>query len=179
MERAGEAFDAVLAFTEGLARWIRRVAVVALGGGVLIWSTIATQIPWARRPGTLAVWAIVLAACPAILFALSVGLLRLRQVRTRLRSLPQRVTERSDELRRLAQEARSAERRSRLRALLAVVRFWRTAAGTRELVTTVLPARMIFTPWVLTATLVALIGALLEILAAPLAAIWLLLGTAL
>jgi hypothetical protein len=178
MQRAGEAFDAIVAFIGRTARLVRKLALLAFGAAVLIWLAIATQIRAAREPTTLTLWAIFLAASPAILLAFSIGLRRLQRVRDHVRSVPDRVVERSDELRHLAREARSAQR-GRGRSLLAAVRFWRTVAGTRELVTTLLPARLVFVPGVLMAVLIALLGALLEIVVAPFAALWLLLAAAL
>jgi hypothetical protein len=157
---------------------LRKLSLLAMGAAALIWLTIATQVRAAREPSTLVVWAVVLLVSPAVLLAFSVGLSRLRQVRERLRSLPQRVTERSGELRRLAGEARGAAQQSRFRSILSALRFWRTAAGARELLVALVPARMIFTPWVLLAALLALIGSVIELAVSPFVALWLLASAA-
>jgi hypothetical protein len=177
--RTSEAFDAVLAFIGRTARRLRKLSILAMGAGVLIWLAIATQVRAARQPTTLALWALVLLACPAVLLAFSVGLSRLHQVRERFRSLPQRVGERSEELRRLAREARGAAQQGWFRSILSSIRFWRSAAGTRELLVALVPARFVFTPWVLVAALLGLIGSLIEIAAAPFVALWLLVAAAL
>jgi hypothetical protein len=170
--RTADAFEAVLAFIDRTARRLRKLSFLAMGAGALIWVTIATQVRAAREPSTLVLWAVVLLACPAVLLAFSVGLSHMKQVRERLRSLPQRVTERSTELRRLAGEARGAAQQSRFRSILSALRFWRTAAGARELLVALVPARLIFTPWVLFVTLFALIGSAVELVASPFVALW-------
>jgi hypothetical protein len=177
--RAVEAAAAVLAFIHRSARRLRTLSFLGMGAGVLIWFTIATQVRAAREPTTLALWALLLVASPAALLAFSFGLGRLTQVREHLRSLPQRVGERSEELRRLAREARVATQPSWFRSILSSYRFWRTAAGTRGFLLTLLPARYIFTPWVLVAKFFALIGCLVEIAASPFVALWLLAAAAL
>jgi len=177
--RTNEAFDAVLAFIGRTARRLRTLSVLAMGAGALIWLAIATQVRAARQPTTLVLWALVLLACPAILLAFSVGLSRLHDVRERLRSLPQRVGERSEELRRLAREARGATQKGWLRSILSSVRFWRSAAETREFLFALVPARFLFTPWVLGAALFAFLGSLIEIAATPFVALWLLVAAAL
>ena len=177
--RMNEALGAVLAFIERTSRRLRKLSIIAAGAGALIWFAIATQIRAARAPTTLALWAAVLLAWPGILFAFSLGLSRLHQFREHLRTLPQRVGERSEELRRLACEARGATQRGWFRSILSSLRFWRSAAGTRELLLALMPARLIFTPWVLAAALFALIGSLIEIATAPFVALWLLVAAAL
>jgi hypothetical protein len=89
------------------------------------------------------------------------------------------VVERSEELRRLAREARGATQKSLLRSVVSSYRFWRTAAGARELLLTLLPVRFVLRPWVLGATFFALIGCLVEIAASPFVALWLLAAAAL
>jgi hypothetical protein len=177
--RTAEAFDAVLAFIHRTARRLRKLSLVGLGAGVLIWFAIATQVRAAREPTTLALWAVVLLACPAALFAFSLGLGRLHQVREHLRSLPQRVGGRSEDLRRLAREARAAAQQGWLRSIVSSFRFWRTAAGTREFLLTLMPVRFVFMPWVLVAAFFGLIGCLVEIVLAPFATLWLLVAAAL
>jgi hypothetical protein len=111
--------------------------------------------------------------------AFSLGLSRLHHVRERVRSLPQRVGERSLELGRLAQDARGAARQGWFRSILSSIRFWRTAAGTRELLTALVPARFLFTPWALTVAFFGLIGSAVEIAVAPFAVLWMLVAAAL
>jgi hypothetical protein len=177
--RTSEALDAVLAFIGRTARRLRKLSFVGMAAGPLIWLAIATQVPAARHPTTLVLWALVLLACPAFLFVFSLGLSRLVQVRDRLRSLPHRVGERSEELRRLAREARGATQQGWFRSILSWFRFWRTAAETRELLVALVPARFVFTPWVLVAALFGLIGSVIEIAATPFVALWLLVASAL
>jgi hypothetical protein len=177
--RTSEAFDAVLAFIGRTARRLRQLSLLAMGAGTVIWLAIATQVPTARQPTTSVLWALVLLACPAVLLAFSLGLSRLHDVRERLRSLPRRVGERSEELRRLAREARGAAQQGWFRSILSSIRFWRSAAETRELLVALVPARFIFTPWVLVAALFAFLGSLIEIAATPFVALWLLVAAAL
>jgi hypothetical protein len=177
--RTAEAFDAVLAFIHRTARRLRKLSLVGVGAGVLIWFAVATQVRAAREPTTLVLWAVVLLACPAALFAFSLGLGRLHQVREHLRSLPQRVGGRSEELRRLAREARAAAQQGWFRSILSSFRFWRTAAGTREFLLTLMPVRFVFTPWVLVAAFFGLVGCLMEVALAPFAALWLIVAAAL
>jgi hypothetical protein len=132
MARTAEALDAVLAFIHRTARRLRTLSLVGMGAGVLIWFAIAMQVRAARQPATLALWAVALLACPAVLFTFSLGLGRLHQVREHLRSLPKRVGERSEELRRLAREARGAAQQGWFRSAVSSIRFWRTVAGTRS-----------------------------------------------
>ena len=149
--------------------------MLGIAAGALIWVTIATQIRGAREPATLALWALVLMAGPAVLLIFTVGLSHLTRVREHFRSLPQRVGERAEELGRLAREARGAAQKSWVRSVFNSYRFWRTAAGTRESLLTLVPARFVLTPWVLVAALFGAIGCLVEIAVAPFAALWFLL----
>jgi hypothetical protein len=177
--RTVEAFEAVLAFIHRTARRLRKLSLAGMAAGVLIWFAIVTQMHATGEPTTLALWAVVLLACPAIVFAFSLGLGRLHQIREHLRSLPQRVGERSEELRRLAREARGAAQQGWFRSIVSSFRFWRVAAGTREFLLTLMPVRFVLMPWVLVAAFFGLIGCLVEIALAPFAALWLAVAAAL
>jgi hypothetical protein len=176
--RTVEALDAVLAFIHRTARRLRKLSLLGLAAGALIWVTISTQIRAAREPTTLALWALVLMAGPAVLLVFTVGLSRLTRVRQHFRSLPQLVGERAEELRRLAREARGAAQKSWVTSVFNSYRFWRTAAGTRELLLGLVPARFVFAPWVLVTALLGVIGCLVEIAVAPFAALWFLASAA-
>ena len=177
--RTSEALDAVLAFIHRTARRLRKLSLLGMAAGALIWVTIATQIRAAREPTTLALWALVLMASPAVLLVFTVGLSRLARVRQDFRALPQLVGERAEELGRLARDARGAAQKSWVRSVFNSYRFWRTAAGTRELLLSLVPARFVLTPWVLVAALFGVIGCLIEIALAPFAALWFLTTAAL
>ena len=176
--RTSEALDAILAFIHRTARRLRKLSLLGMAAGALIWVTIATQIRAAREPTTLALWALVLMAGPAVLLGFTVGLSRLTRVPQNLRSLPQRVGERAEDLQRLAREARGAAQKSWVRSAFNSYRFWRTAAGTREFLLTLVPARFVLAPWVLVAALFGLLGSLVEIAVAPFAALWFLASAA-
>ncbi|HEX2068970.1 MAG TPA: hypothetical protein VHH54_02055 [Actinomycetota bacterium] len=176
--RTSEALDAVMAFIHRTARRLRKLSLLGMAAGALILVTIATQIRAAREPTTLALWALVLVASPAVLFVFTVGLSRLTRVRQHLRALPELVGERAEELRRLAGEARGAARKSWVRSVFDSYRFWRSAAGTRELLLSLVPARFVLAPWVLVAAFFAVIGCLVEIAVAPFAALWFLASAA-
>jgi hypothetical protein len=177
--RTSEALDAVLAFIHRTTRRLRKLSLLGMAAGALIWVTIPTQIRAAREPTTLALWALVLMASPAVLLVFTVGLSRLTRVRQHFRALPQLVGERAEELRRLAREARGAAQKSWVRSVFNSYRFWRTAADTRELLLTLVPARFVLAPWVLVAALLGVIGCLMEIAVAPFAALWFLASAAL
>ncbi|MDP8955790.1 MAG: hypothetical protein M3N24_02370 [Actinomycetota bacterium] len=176
--RTSEALDAVLAFIHRTARRLRKLSLLGMAAGALIWVTIATQIRAAREPTTLALWALVLMASPAVLLVFTVGLSRLTRIRQHFRALPQLAGERAEELRRLAREARGGGQKNWVRSVLNSYRFWRTAAGTRELLLTLVPARYVLAPWVLVAALFGVIGCLMEIAVAPFAALWFLASAA-
>ena len=176
--RTSDALDAILAFIDRTARRLRKLSLLGMGAGALIWVTIATQIRTAREPTTLTLWALVLMAGPAVLLVFTVGLSRLTRVRQHFRALPQRVGERAEDLQRLAREARGAGQKSWVRSAFNSYRFWRTAAGTREFLLTLMPARFVLAPWVLVVALFGLLGSLVEIAAAPFAALWLLASAA-
>jgi hypothetical protein len=178
LKPTAEALDSVLAFVHRTALRLRKLSLLGMAAGALIWVTIATQIRAARRPTTLALWALVLMAGPAVLLVFTVGLSRLTRVRQHVRSLPQQIGERAEELRRLAHEARGAAHKSWVRSVFNSYRFWRTAAGTRELLLTLVPARFVLAPWVLVPALFGVIGCLVEIAVAPFAALWLLASAA-
>ncbi len=170
--RTSDALDAILAFIHRTARRLQKLSLLGMAAGALIWVTIARQIPAAREPTTLALWALVLMLGPAALLGFTVGLSRLSRVTEHVRSLPQRVGERTEDLQRLAREARGAAQKSWVRSVFNSYRFWRTAAGTREFLLTLVPARFVFAPWVLVAALFGLIGSLVQIAVAPFATLW-------
>jgi hypothetical protein len=175
-DRTVEALNAVLAFLARVASGLRKLAIASLAAGAVIWLALARHVEGAlKEPTTLLLWALLVLACPAALFVVSLALGALRKFPQRVASLPGRVGEHSQELRALAAQARRSAGRSPIRSLVAGIRFWRTAMGTRELFETVAPVRFLFTPWVLGASIIALIGAFIEILVGVVALAWLLL----
>jgi hypothetical protein len=161
---AAEQLRRVVPFVERVVRRMRLLAVVTLAGGAAIWWWLADRGSREQtRTLNLAIWAVVLVAAPAILFVLSLALHQLTRLPDRLRELPDRAGAHGAELRRLAEETRRVRERGRARTTWSVIRLWRRAAASRELLDLAAPAAFLFSPMTLTAAIFALAAAVVEI----------------
>jgi hypothetical protein len=160
---------------DGMARAIMMYAFVTLTAGAAIWLAIldgGTTGP--GRPITLLVWAIVLAFPPATLVTVALALRLLARLPDRLVELPDRTREHMSSLGRLAGQARQVRGRGWLRSGWSVIRLWRTAAASRDLVEIAAPVAFLFSPMTLFVAFIAAVGGMVEILGGAIAIIWLL-----
>jgi hypothetical protein len=162
---------------EGMARAIMVYAFVTLGAGAAIWLAILDGgATGPGRPATLLVWAIVLAFPPAMLLTVALALRLLARLPDRLAELPVRTREHMSSLGRLAGEARQVRGRGWLRSGWSVIRLWRTAAASRDLIEIAAPVAFLFSPMTLFLALIAAVAGMVEILGGAIAIIWLLLA---
>lgn len=171
-----DALRRVVPIVEGVARSIAVYALGTLAGGAAIWWAIFDRgATGPGRAGTLILWAIVLALAPAMLFTVAIALRLLARLPDRLAALPERAREHVSSLGRLASEARQVRGRGWLRSGWSVIRLWRTAAASRDLIEIAAPVGFLFSPMTLVlATLAAVVG-LVEILFGGLTFLWLVL----
>jgi hypothetical protein len=160
-----DALARLVPFVEWLARVALRIAILALAGGALIWWAIRDEVgSGGGRIVSLVLWAVVVAAPPAMLFLVHVGLRVLGRLPDRLRELPDRTRSQAAEVRRLAGEAGQIRQRGKLRSAISVLRLaWRVGEA-REMLDLAAPLALLSTPWALAASLLALVAGLGEIL---------------
>jgi hypothetical protein len=162
---------------EGMARSIMAYALVTLAGGVALWWALFDRgATGPGRPATLLVWAIVLASPPAMLLTVALALRLLARLPDRLAELPDRAREHVSSLSHLAGEARQVRGRGWLRSGWSVIRLWRTAAASRDLIEIAAPVAFLFSPLTLLFAFFAAAVGTLEILGGAIALIWLLLS---
>jgi hypothetical protein len=130
-----------------VARTLLRLALASAVGGAVLWWLLADRV-LADEGGEagLVVWAVVLLAAPAVLAAVGMALRAMADMPDRAAALPARAQERAAELARLAQQVRRERRRGWFRSGMTMVRLWRTAAGSRELLHLAGPAAFLFSP---------------------------------
>jgi hypothetical protein len=172
---AADALQRIVPFFEWLARGARTVALLALAGGAAIWWALFTRLDDPGRVSSLVIWAVVLVAPPSVLLAVHVAIRLLITLPERIRNLPDRARREAGELGRLASEARRVRQRSRLRGAVSVIRLWRRAAASRDLIDLAAPAAFLFAPWTLVAVVTATAAAAVEATAGALVLLWMLL----
>jgi len=159
---------------EGMARAITGYALVTLAAGAAIWLAILDRgATGAGRPAALLVWAIVLAFPPATLLTVAGALRLLARLPDRLAELPDRTSEHMSSLGRLAGEARQVRGRGWLRSGWSVIRLWRTAAASRDVIEIAAPVAFLFSPTTLFVAFIAAAAGMVEILGGAIAIIWL------
>lgn len=164
-------------FLERLARRTFRWALLGLAGAALTWWLLADRVvTGGSRAAALAVWAVVLLAPPTMLAADGIALRALARLPDRLRTLPGEAAGRAGELRRLAEEVGRVRDRGRARSMLSLLRLWRRAAGSRDLLDVAAPVAFLFSPWTIVASLVAAAAAVIEVALGAAVLLWLLLG---
>jgi hypothetical protein len=159
-----DALGRLVPFVEWLARVALRIAILALAGGAVIWWAIRDEVGSGEgRIVSLVLWAVVLAAPPAMLFLVHVGLRVLGRLPDRLRELPDRTRGQAAEVRRLAGEAGRIRQRGKIRSLISVLRLaWRVGEA-REMLDLAAPLAFLSAPWALAASFLALVAGLGEI----------------
>ena len=177
---AGRARDAVQRLRPAVARFARALRLLALaalvGGAVLWWGLQGRVVAGTGREPALVLWALVLLAAPGLLVVVSFAVLQILKIPARLAAIPSQAGQRADEVRRLASEARDVRRRGWLRSGISVLRLWRGAAVSKEIVDVAGPVVFVFNPWTLLLTLLAAAAAIAEIAAGVGMLLWLLVG---
>jgi hypothetical protein len=174
-ERAAAALRRVLDVTARVARGLTRLAIVAAASGGIAWIAWLIDSPpaeadeWIPRIVVLA----VALAPPAILFLFLAGLRELLALPERARTLPADVRARAAELRERSRG--SAEPRGLLGALIALFRLGRLVLGSREVLTPYAAVTAALRPAILFAALLAAVAAIVEVPAAAIALLLLLL----
>jgi hypothetical protein len=166
------AIDRASRFLRSVARSVLRLAAVALLGGLAVWWAMFRGVdPGEGRTTVLVVAAVLLLAPPVILGLFVVAVRALADVPRRVREAPASFRQKAEEIRRRTGEVAAA--RGASRSMGSLFRLWRAAASWRELLEVVSPALVLLTPAMLAASVLAALGALLEILAGVIAAVWL------
>jgi hypothetical protein len=171
-----DALRAMVPIVEGVARAITVYALVTLAAAVAIWWLIYER--GATSPGrsaTLLVWAIVLALPGAMLLTVAIALRLLAGLPDRLAQVPERAREHASSLGHLASEARQVRRRGWARSGWSVVRLWRAAAASKDVIGIAAPVAFLFTPMTLLLAIVAMAAGGGEILFGAIALLVLLL----
>lgn len=168
------ALDRASSFLHRIARAAGRLALVALLAGSLVWWALyrALEGGGGRTVG-LAVAAVLLAAPPAVLGLFIMGVRALIELPRRLRETPGAFRERAGEIGRRATELSDARGQGVGRAVAALFRLGWAVASSRELMEVASPALALLTPWMLGATVLATVAAVVEILLGAVALIWL------
>ncbi|MGH2555291.1 MAG: hypothetical protein ACRDHO_06200 [Actinomycetota bacterium] len=141
---------------EGIARTITVFALATLAAAAAIWWLIHDR--GATGPGmsaTLLVWAIVLAFPGAMLLTVAIALRLLAGLPDRLAEVPERAREHASSLGHLASEARRVRRRGWVRSGWSVVRLWRAAAASKDVIGIAAPVAFLFTPMTLLLGIIA------------------------
>jgi hypothetical protein len=165
----------VLDITARVVRGLTRLAIVAAVCGAAAWIAWLIESPpaeadeWIPRIVVLA----VALAPPGILFLFLAGLQELLELPERARALPADVRARAADLRRRSRG--SAEPRGLLGALVALFRLGRLVLGSRDVLTPYAAVSAALRPAILFAALLAAIAAIVEIPAAAIAFLLLLL----
>jgi hypothetical protein len=173
---AVDALQRAVPFLERLARAARSLALLALAGGAVIWWAVFTHVEGEGRAVSLVLWALALLAPPAVLLAVRFALRLLIGLPDRLRQLPERARDHATELGRLAGEARRVRERGRIRTAVSLVRLWRQASASRDLLDVIGPAAFLFAPWTLVSGIVATLAAGVEVAAGVVVLLWLVLS---
>jgi hypothetical protein len=119
---------------------------------------------------------LVLAFPPAVLLTVALPLRLLAGLPDRLAEVPDRARQHASSLGQLASEARQVRGRGWMRAGWSVIRLWRTAAASRDLIEIAAPVAFLFSPLTLLLAILAGVLAMVEILAGGVALLWLVLS---
>jgi hypothetical protein len=177
VRRAAAAIRGIVPAVARFSRGLRRLALAALAGGAVVWWALAVRVITGTGRGiALVVWALVLLAPPAMLVVVSFALLQILKIPDRLTAIPAEAGQRVGEVRRLAGEARQTRQRGWLRSAVSVMRLWRRAASSREILDVAGPVAFVFNLWTLLLSLAAMAAALGEIVAGLAMLLWLLAG---
>jgi hypothetical protein len=161
---------------EGVARSITVYALVVLAAGAALWLAIFDRgATGPGRPATLLVWGLVLAFPPVVLLTVGLALRLLAGLPDRLATVPDRARHHASSLGHLASEARHVRGRGWLRSGWSVIRLWRTAASSKDLIEIAAPVAFLFSPLTLLLAILAAVLGIVEILAGGIALLWLLL----
>jgi hypothetical protein len=165
-----------MAFIRWLSGLILRLAGLALAAGALVWWSVYGGVPKEDRIVLLIVLGIALLAPPVFLGLLGLALRTLAALPGRLREARGQARGRIAEARRRLADVAEARRRGLLSGLGALIRLGWTLRSSREVLEVAGPAAVFLTPWMLAATVVAVIAALAEVLAGVIALLWLAVG---
>jgi hypothetical protein len=175
--RAAAAIRGIVPAVARFSRGLRRLALAALAGGAVVWWALAARVITGTGRGiALVVWALVLLAPPAMLVVVSFALLQILKIPDRLAAIPGEAGQRAGDVRRLASEARQARQRSWARSAVSVIRLWRRATSSREILDVAGPVTFVFNLWTLVLSLAAMAAASVEIVAGVAMLLWLLAG---
>lgn len=145
-----------------VARLAARTALATLIAGAVVWWGVARAVGPGSAVSILVGLALLVA--PAVLGAFALGCRALAALPGRLREMPGAARARAAEIRRRAAEVAEARRRGVFRQVPGVVRLGMAVTGTREILE-LSPALVLLSPWMLGATAVAALAAVVEILA--------------
>jgi hypothetical protein len=145
--RAPRTLAAVVPGVRAVARILLRLALASAVGGAVLWWLLAHRVlAGDGREAGLFMWAVALLTAPAVLAAVGMALRALAGMPDRAVALPARAQERAAVLAQLAQQVRRERRRGWFRSGMTMVRLWRAAAGSRELLDLAGPAAFLFSP---------------------------------
>jgi hypothetical protein len=161
-------------FLRRLSRPVLRLAVLALAAGAVAWWGIGRAVPSgdARGP-VLAVTAVLLLIPPVILFLFVLAVRALIGLPGRLRAVPGAVRGRLADIARHSGAMTAAGRGSALARLRSLFRLGWSVASSREVIEVLGPAAVLVTPWMLAASAVAAVAAVIEIVVGTVALVWL------
>jgi hypothetical protein len=160
-----EALRRVVPFVNGVARSVIVFGLVVLAGAAAIWlALLGRGATGPGRPVTLSAWGVILAIPPCTLLTIGLALRLLARLPDRLAEVPDRAREHAASLGRLAGEARRIRQRGWVRSGWSVIRLWRTAAASRDLIAVAAPVAFLFSPTTLFLLFIAAAAGVVEIL---------------
>ena len=169
---AAGALERASSLLRRIARSAGRLALLALLAGAVMWWALYSGIDEGRTVA-LVVAAVLLLAPPFVLGLFVMGVRALIELPRRIREAPGEFRDRAGEIARRSSELGEARRQGLVRAVAALFRLGWAVASSRELVEVASPALVLLTPWMLGATLLAALAAVLEIVLGAGALIWL------
>ena len=174
--QAAQALDRISSFLRRFSRRVAVLAVAGLVGGTAIGVAVVREASGDNRLTLAVILGVVLALPPIMLGSFALALRALAHLPQRIRESPEAVRAHAEDLGRRAREVADARSDGRLRTLLAVLRLARTAGSSRDLVGSILPGAFVLNPARLLGTLLAGVGAFVEIVLGAIALGWLLLA---
>jgi hypothetical protein len=171
-----QALDRISSFLRWFSRRVAILAIAGLVGGAAIGVAVVRGVSAGDRLTVALILGVVLALPPIVLGTFVLAVRALSQLPQRLSGSPDAVRAHADDLGRRAREVADARSRGRVRTLVAVVRLVRTAGSSRDLVGSILPGAFLLNPARLLGTVLAGVGALVEVVLGAIALGWLLLA---
>jgi hypothetical protein len=172
--RAVHALDRISSFLRRFSNRVAVLAVAALVGGAAIGVAAAREASPDKRLTVAVILGVVLALPPIVLGTFALAVRALTQLPQRVRESSDVVRDHAEDLGRRAREVADAQSAGRLRKLVAVLLLVRTAGSAPDMIGSFLPGGFLLSPTRLLGTLLAGVGAVIEVVLGAIALGWLL-----